>query len=189
MSLDSIYLTGSSEKNREVEDFYPTPPYATLKLLEKETFSGSIYEPACGDGAISKILKDAYPNQKIYSTDLVDRGYGEKTDIDFLTYDFKNFKPINIITNPPYKLAQEFIEKSLELANSKVVMLLKLNFLEGQKRYNLFKSTPLRSVYIFSKRLSFDKGNEKGKGNGLLAYAWYVWEQGYDNVPMIDWLL
>lgn len=189
MTLESIYLTGSSEKNREIQDFYPTPPYATLKLLEKEKFFGSIYEPACGDGAISKILKDKYPNQKIFSTDLINRGYGEKIDVDFLTYDYKKFKPDNIITNPPYKLAQEFIEKSLELAGYKVAMLLKLNFLEGQKRYELFKSTPLRSVYIFSKRLSFDKGEEKGKGNGLLAYAWYVWEQEYVGSPVIDWLL
>jgi len=68
-------------------------------------------------------------------------------------------------------------------------MLLKLNFLEGQKRYQLFKSTPLKTVYVFSKRLSFDKGNEKGKGSGLLAYAWYVWEQGYKGKPMIEWIL
>lgn len=189
MSLESIYLTGSSEKTRESQDFYPTPPYATIKLLEKEIFFGSIYEPACGDGAISKILKEKYLDQKLYSTDLFDRGYGEKTKIDFLTYDYKNFKPDNIITNPPYKLAQEFIERSLKLTKHKVAMLLKLNFLEGQKRYNLFKTTPLKSVYVFSKRLSFDKGDEKGKGNGLLAYAWYVWEHGYDDVPMLDWLL
>jgi len=189
MSLDSIYLTGSSEKSREVQDFYPTPPYATLKLLEKEIFLGTIYEPACGDGAISKILKDNYPNQKIFSTDLIDRGYGENTNLDFLTYDFTDFETDNIITNPPYKYAQEFIEKSLELVDSKVAMLLKLNFLEGQKRHQLFKSTPLKNVYVFSKRLSFDKGDEKGKGNGLLAYAWYVWEQGYEGKPMIDWIL
>lgn len=189
MSLESIYLTGSSEKNRESQDFYPTPPYATLKLLEKEIFTGSIYEPACGDGAISKILKENYPEQKVLSTDLFDRGYGEKTDIDFLTYDYGEFHPNNIITNPPYKFAQEFVQRSLEVANSKVAMLLKLNFLEGQKRYELFKSTPLKKVYIFSKRLSFDKGDEKGKGNGVLAYAWYVWEHGYNDAPTIDWLL
>ena len=189
MSLESIYLTGSSEKKRETEDFYPTPPYATIKLLEKEIFLGSIYEPACGDGAISKILQDKYPEQEIFSTDIINRGYGENTNLDFLTYDFKDFKPDHIVTNPPYKYAQEFVERSLKIANNKVAMLLKLNFLEGQKRYQLFKSTPLKNVYIFSKRLSFDKGNEKGKGNGLLAYAWYVWEKGYEGSPMVDWLL
>lgn len=95
----------------------------------------------------------------------------------------------NIVTNPPYKLAQEFIEHALKCADKKVIMLLKLNFLEGQKRYNLFKETPLKTVYVFSKRLSFDKGDEKGKGNGLLAYAWYVWEQGYKGSPTIEWIL
>jgi hypothetical protein len=187
--LEAIYLTGSSEKIREEKDFYPTPPYATLKLLEKEIFNGMIYEPACGDGAISEVLKSHYSDRAIFSTDLIDRGYGERRDLDFLTEDFTGSQIANIITNPPYNLAQEFIEKSLELVNSKVAMLLKLNFLEGQKRHQLFKNTPLKSVYVFSKRLSFDKGNEKGKGNGLLAYAWYVWEKGYKGKPEIDWIL
>ena len=189
MGIESIHLVGSSEKTREVMDFYPTPPYATQKLLEMETFTGTIYEPACGDGAITKVLKEFYSDRPIYSTDLIDRGYGERRDLNFLTEDYTGSTIENIITNPPYKLAQEFIEKSLKVADSKVAMLLKLNFLEGQKRNGLFKTTPLKAVYVFSKRLSFDKGDEKGKGNGLLAYAWYVWEKGYKGKPQIDWIL
>lgn len=180
--MNNIYLTGSSEKDRETQDFYPTPQYATLELLKREKFEGSIWECACGDGAISKLLPK---ENEIISSDIVDRGYGE-TGIDFLnTYKQVN----NIVTNPPYKLAQEFIEHALECADKKVIMLLKLNFLEGQKRYKLFADSPLKTVYVFSKRLSFDKGNEKGKGNGLLAYAWYVWEKGFEGSPTIEWIL
>lgn len=181
ITINNLYLVGSSDQDRESQDFYPTPEYATRSLLSIEKFEGSIWECACGDGAISKLLPK---ENKVISSDLVDRGYGE-VGIDFLK---ENRKVDNIITNPPYKLAQEFIEHSLKCANKKVVMLLKLNFLEGQKRYDFFKSTPLRSVYVFSKRLSFDKGNEKGKGSGLLAYAWYIWEQGYKGNPYIDWI-
>jgi len=182
MALNNIYLTGSSEKDRETQDFYPTPSYATLELLKREKFEGSIWECACGDGAISKLLPQ---NNKIISSDIINRGYGE-TEVDFLnTYKQVN----NIVTNPPYKLAQEFIEHALKCADKKVIMLLKLNFLEGQKRYKLFKDTPLKTVYVFSKRLSFDKGDEKSKGNGLLAYAWYVWEQGFKSSPTIEWIL
>jgi len=188
LGLKEIYLAGSSEKERDPQDFYRTPTYATEKLLELEQFEGTIWEPACGDGAISKVLiENGYSRFNIYSTDLFDHGYGH-SGIDFLkvknnsTYD-------NVITNPPYKYAQEFIEKGLEVANKKVVMLLKLNFLEGQKRYEFFKRTPLKNIYVFSKRLSFDKGKEKSKGNGLLAYAWYVWEKEYSGKPMIDWIL
>jgi hypothetical protein len=182
MPIVANQLTGSSDLKRESNDFYPTPPYATLELLKKEQFEGSIWECACGDGAISKLL----PREKLFSSDLYNRGYGI-SDLDFLNCNDK--KTNNIITNPPYKLAQEFVVHALECTDKKVAMLLKLNFLEGQKRYELFNNTPLKAVYVFSKRLSFDKGNEKGKGNGLLAYAWYIWEHSYKGKPYIDWIL
>jgi len=67
-------------------------------------------------------------------------------------------------------------------------MLLKLNFLESVGRYEFFQRTPLRTVYVFSKRLSFDKGDVKSGGNGLLAYAWFVWEHGYMQRPHIEWI-
>lgn len=181
-SLKDIYLTGSSEKTREVNDFYATPKHATEALLKLEKFDGVIWECACGDGAISKILKEN--GYKVISSDLIDRGYG--ISINFLlTEDTVQ----NIVTNPPFKQAQKFIEHALKSTTGKVAMLLKLNFLEGQRRNEFFKRTPLKNVYVFSKRLSFDKGNEKGKGNGLLAYAWYVWEQGYEGKPTIDWII
>jgi hypothetical protein len=180
--MDLNNLAGSSKKKREEDDFYPTPDYATIELLKKEKFSGEIWECACGNGAISKILEKEYP---VISTDLYDRGYGHP-DINFL----ESFLDVdNIITNPPYKYAQEFIEHGLSFTRYKVAMLLKLNFLEGQKRNAFFASTPLKTVYVFSKRLSFDKGGEKGKGAGLLAYAWYVWEIGYAGKPILDWIL
>jgi hypothetical protein len=191
-NLKEMYLTGSSEKERESDDFYRTPTFATEKLLELEKFEGIIWEPACGDGAISEVLiSNGYKN--VLSSDIANRGYGE-TGLDFLDekdpfVEHLAKRANTIITNPPYKFAQEFIEKSLRIVDKKVAMLLKLNFLEGQKRYQFFKSTPLKSVYVFSKRLSFDKGDEKGKGNGLLAYAWYVWDKEYIGKPYIDWIL
>lgn len=176
-------LTGSSELNRESNDFYPTPPYATHALLDKESFMGDIWEPACGNGAMSEILQLlGFP---VKSSDLYDRGFGE-TGKDFLLY---SHRCTHIITNPPFNQAQKFVEHALHCASGKVAMLLKLNFLEGQARNAFFNQTPLKNVYVFSKRLSFDKGDEKGKGNGLLAYAWYVWEQGYAGKPQLDWIL
>jgi hypothetical protein len=183
------YLVGSSEKDRELNDFYATPPYATEALLERESFENWIWEPACGDGAISKVLKEY--GYQVVSSDKVDRGYGFQDDFfDMAEMDLPYGREVkSIITNPPYKLAQEFIETALNTNAKKIAMLLKLNFLEGQKRYEFFYRTPLKRVYVFSKRLSFDKGNEKGKGNGLLAYAWYVWEQGYEGETTLEWIL
>ncbi len=180
MIQDHTLAGGNKVGQRESNDFYRTPEWATYALIQRETFQGTIWEPACGDGAISRLLPD------VISTDLFNRGFGE-TGVDFLK---EHRKVNNIITNPPFKLAQEFAEHGLECASHKVVLLLKLNFLEGVKRYEFFNKTPLKTVYVFCRRISFDKGNEKGKGAGLLAYAWYVWDKhmpSYDK-PQIDWI-
>lgn len=183
--FQSAFLAGDSTEDREPCDFYKTPEHATLAILERERFEGWIWEPACGDGAISRLLESRDGERgKVTSSDLHDRGYGDP-NVDFLnTYR----KVSHVITNPPYRLAQEFVEHALQCASGKVAMLLKLNFLEGQRRKPFFASTPLRTVYVFSKRISFDKGNVAGKGNGLLAYAWFVWEHGYVGKPTIEWI-
>ncbi len=174
-------LVGTSA-GRPENDFYPTPPEATLALLERETFTGNIWEPACGDGAISKILEAA--GYEVRSTDLIDRGYGEGGH-DFL---FSGDSADNIITNPPFTLGEEFIWKSLASTTGKVVMLTKLQFLEGAKRKKMFESTPLKTVYVFSKRLTMTRNGEKMKNSGMIAFAWLVWEHGYEGAPSVQWI-
>ena len=166
-------------KNRAVADFYPTPDYAVEELLKRISFAGSIWEPACGDGAIARF----FPN--CLATDLrTDLGYGEG-GIDFLT---EQRQVNNIITNPPYSLAQRFIEHSLECADKKVVMLLKLVFLESIGRKSLFDKNMLQTVYVFRRRLKIYKDGVMGKNSGLIAYAWYVWDKKYNGSPKIEWI-
>src|SRR5690554_4019931 len=137
-NLSGTSLAGMSKTRKRVKnDFYATPPEATKAILDKEILKGSILEPACGQGHISKILKQYYSNSEIISTDLIHRNYGQG-GIDFLTYDYDR-KFDNIITNPPFALAQEFIERGLELANKKVIIFAKIQLLESDKRYKLFK--------------------------------------------------
>lgn len=164
-------------------DFYPTPPEATLALLAEEKFTGTIWEPACGNGAMSKVLEDA--GHVVMSSDLYDRGFGE-TSVDFL----KTTRSVeNVVTNPPFKLAQEFVEHSLNCTTGKVAMLCKLVFLEGQKRRSFFESTPLARVHVFSKRVNFYREGEKGKlGTSMMAFAWFVWEHGHEGPPTINWI-
>ena len=139
----SIYATlGASnhtDAEREDNDFYATEPKALILLLERETFDDFVWEPACGKGHLSEVLKQS--GYIVKSTDLVDRGYG-KSGVDFL----KCTTPFNgdIITNPPYKYAQEFVEHALELIPNghKVAMFLKLTFLESKNRRSLFESNP-----------------------------------------------
>jgi hypothetical protein len=174
-------LVGSSE-GRPDFDFYPTPTTAVEALLNVEKFSRRIWEPACGDGAISEVLKKH--GHEVLSTDLIDRGYGE-TPHDFLT---SSYKCENIITNPPFVLADKFIELSLQRTTDKVCMLCKLQFLEGAKRKIMFESTPLKSVWVFSKRLSMYRNGEKMKNSGMIAFAWYIWERGYEGKATVGWL-
>lgn len=176
-------IVGTS-KGRPENDFYPTSPETTLALLKKEKFEGSIWEPACGDGAICRVLEqEGY--QDIIASDLIARGYGT-TPHDFLLSDWT---ADNIITNPPFTLAQEFVVKSLSCTTGKVAMLAKLAFLEGQKRKSFFESTPLARVHVFSKRVNFYREGVRGKlGTSMIAFAWYVWEHGHEGPPTITWI-
>ena len=111
---------------------------------------------------MSKPLKEIYKEDNVYSTDLIDRGFGDKTGIDFLCNDLK-INPDYIITNPPYKHSKEFVLEALKRANKKVAMLMKLVFLESKSRYKMFKNTPLKKVLVYSKRLGIYKNGIEQK--------------------------
>jgi hypothetical protein len=172
-------------ENREKDDFYPTHPSATRALLSVEKFEGAIWEPACGEGDMSKVLEAA--GHEVISSDLIDRGYGE-TGVDFLRV-WKGRAP-NVITNPPFKLAVPFVNIALQLTTGKVAMFLRLAFLEGQRRGPWFKRTPLRRVYVMSGRVPFQRGRLAADDDsvGVIAFAWFVWEHGYEGEPSIGWL-
>jgi len=192
--LKGTSLVGGSVGFERVEnDFYATPPESVLSLLEVEDFNnGTILEPCCGQGHISEILKK-YTNSSVGSCDIIDRGYGN-LQIDFLNEN-SSFMCIDfIITNPPYKLAKEFVDRSLQIATKKVAMFLKIQFLEGQARKEWFKNTPLKTVYVFSKRQSPLRNGESinpntGKSwSSTMCFCWFVWEQGYKGKPIIEWI-
>jgi len=196
-NLTGTNLAGmSTTRDRVEDDFYATPEGAIKDILDREILNGSILEPACGEGHISKLLKEYYPTSEIISTDLIQRddkfNIGVQGNIDFLTYDY-NRKFDNVITNPPFNLAQEFIERALQLSNNKVIMFAKIQLLEGTKRREMFDNTPLKYVYVFSKRQNPLRNgsptDEKGKPwASTMCFAWFVWEQGYIGEPIIKWL-
>ena len=130
----------------------------------------------------------------MFSSDIVDRGYYGTNIKDFLkeTHCDDDF---DILTNPPYKYAKEFVLKALELvANGrKVCMFLKLTFLEGKSRFNeLFSKYPPKNIYVFSERVMCAKNGDfetmKAGGGSAVAYAWYVWEKGYQGKTTIEWI-
>ena len=178
--MENLNIVGHNTKGDRIEnDFYPTPSIATLKLLEKEKFEGDIWECACGDGAISKILTSQ--GHFVFNSDIVDRGFNDET-INFLE---TNRKINNIITNPPFKLSLEFALHGLKSVSNKLVLFQKLVFLEGIKRKReLFSLNKLKNIYVISNRLKF-KGYKTG---GLMCFAWFVFDVNYNGKPTIDWI-
>lgn len=176
-------IVGFRPEGRPAADYYPTPEIAVQGLLNKETFDGSIWEPACGQGHISQVLESA--GYAVRSTDLNHTGYGDG-GVDFLQANLLSGK--NIVTNPPYKLAQQFVEKAITLRAAKAAFLLKLTFLEGVSRRGLFFYHPPRWIHVFSRRLKLARDGIPFKNSGMIAFAWFVWEYGFDGYPMVDWI-
>ena len=173
-----------AKAQREPNDFYATNPVAIEELLKVEKFSPNVWECACGQGHLSEVLKNHGYNVK--STDLIDRGYGEE-NIDFL--DCQEPFDGDILSNPPYFCAKEFVEHALELVpdGKRVAMFLKLTFLEGKERKKFYEKYPPECVYVSSSRVQCAKGGdfEKYEKTGTAtAYAWYIWRKGSD--PSID---
>jgi hypothetical protein len=153
-------------------DFFPTPAWATHALIENEQFKGEIWESACGDGSMSEVLEQT--GQRIVSTDLYDRGYGQ-AGVDFLT---PTLRAANIVTNPPYNAAEGFVRSGLKAADRKFALLLRLAFLEGANRQRtIFTQTPPSRVWVFSERITFYPAGAVKKGTGTTAYAWFVWDK------------
>jgi len=138
---------------------------------------------------MSEKLKEA--GFSVHSTDLIDRGYGVG-GVDFLS----QTTPFNghIVTNPPYKFAQEFVEHALSLVHpgNKVCMFLKLQFLESKSRRKLFDVTPPKTVYVCSGRVLCAKNGDfdamRAGGGSAISYAWFVWEKGHQNDTILKWI-
>lgn len=203
-NYNSIFKTlGASshvEHDREVNDYYATHPNALNLFLDeiKDTdlysqLSKNIWENAVGEGHLAQTLKERGFN--VYASDLVDRGFEDFHMLDFLGATERPFEEMSIITNPPYKYATEFLNKSLELLKDKelVIMFLKIQFLEGKARHKIFKENPPKYVYVNSTRQSCAMNGEfyddKGKiVSSAVCYCWYVWEKGFKGDTIIRWL-
>lgn len=175
---------------REKDDFYATPPLAVKELINNlQLFNTNIWEPCCGMNHITNILREK--NYKVRTSDIVDRvNDGTVEIIDFLNYNEK--WDGDIVTNPPYKLATEFVYKALDVVNTgcKVAMFLKLTFLETKKRKELFEKYPPKYVYVSSSRLGCSQTgefDETGNTGSAIAYCWYIWEKGYTGDTILRW--
>lgn len=162
-------------------DFFDTPAICTELLMRQEKFYGNILEPACGRGAISKVLSKKYGVINVISSDIEKYGYGIQRDF------FDISKANNIITNPPYNIAEKFLEHALDIYSKKVCFLLRLDFLHGQNRYELFSRYPISRVYVFSKRIEFRPEKKRDFGGGMTT-AWFVWDKKYKGDTVLKFI-
>jgi len=178
VDLKTAYVINSNSETRKKNDYYPTPPLATMCLIREygEYIKPPVWEPAAGRGWISKVLEDA--DYQVTSTDLYeydDPLVNIETGVDYLK---ATSVCRSIITNPPYKngLAQKFVEKSIQESDFSAFFL-RLTFMESISRHKLFTEHP-PSVLVFSRRMNCQEekfGTFDGQMGGMTAYAWYVW--------------
>ncbi len=196
-NTNSIYkiiaASNHSEDERQENDYYATDPIVIDKLLQRENPSHRIWECASGENHLANRLKEF--GYDVITSDIVERRSKIDYIVDFLQVDNKYSCDFDILTNPPYKFAKEFVLKALSLLKKgqKIFMFLKLTFLEGKSRLkDLFSKYPPKKVYVFSERVLCAKNGDfekvKDGGGSAVAYAWYVWEKGWNGETKVDWL-
>lgn len=161
-------------------DDFPTPPWATRALLEhvldpsKELRQKTCLEPACGAGHMARVLKEYFGT--VWYSDAYDYGFG--TVRNFLTYPFEMNSVDWVITNPPFRLSEEFVIRALKVARVGVAILARTVFIESVGRYqNLFEGMPPTKFAQFSERVPMIKGRLNRKATTATSYAWLVWEK------------
>jgi hypothetical protein len=168
-------------------DLYETPPGAVHALLAEEVLQGDIWEPASGPGAIVRVLRAV--GHRVVATDLIEYGCPDATGgIDFLQQRSAPERVTTILTNPPFKHADEFVRHALTLV-PRVIMLLRVLFLETQGRRDVLEGGRLARVYVFRNRLPIHRdGWEGARDSNPMALAWFVWEREHRARPELRWL-
>jgi hypothetical protein len=171
---------------RAENDFYRTPEKATVALLRVERFHQHVTEPACGDGAISEVLRCA--GYTVFSTDLIDRGYGIP-GCDFLASG--PAATPSLVTNPPFNLIDRFLLHALDSGFEKVAFFARTAWVEGGKRYdNVWSKYPPIRIWQFSSRQTLWRGDDPDPRTvgGAIAFAWFIFERGFNGDPALKWL-
>ncbi len=177
----------ASGYERDPLDWYVEPAWCT-ELLAAEIDFKSVWDPACGCGTIPKVFSEI--GSAAHGTDIVVRWSWQTYTGDFFTVK-KDRTPYftDIVTNPPYRLAEAFIRRAFELDARKIAVLVRLDFLASQKRYKLFTDLPPQYVFVLSRRPSMPPGgsNVPAKG-GMHDVCWIIWDALQDAPTEMRWL-
>lgn len=204
--LYNRYDKNHKERNRL--DYYATPTIEVVNILDKlniDFYNTTILEPCVGGGHMADGI-DIYLDKSGYiervqtiGTDIHNRGYENDLwelycgpDYDFFSDDYPYDNVDWIIMNPPYSVIEPFTIRALEIAQKGVIMLARLQFLEGEGRFeNILKSNPPTDVYVYVDRIQCWKDGLKPEGSSAQAYAWFIWNKESINPwhgPQIHWI-
>jgi hypothetical protein len=172
-------------------DDFPTPPWATRGLIEyafddKAALAGMVcLEPACGAGHMAKVLDEYF--REVRCSDAFGYGYGPLRD--FLTHPYATNSCDWVITNPPFRLAEEFVLRALKVARVGVAILARTVFLESVGRYEaIFLEHPPTKFAQFSERVPMLRGRLDKNATTATGYAWFIWEKGKKATPKLTWI-
>ena len=194
-----------NNKERAAFDYYSTPTNEVLNILNTldiDFSNQSILEPCIGGGHMAEGINEylaarGCSNVKLIGSDIQDRGYqngnwqlGYGKDYDFFSDEYPNDKVDWIIMNPPYSVIEPFMIRSLEIAEKGIIMLARLQILEGSNRYeNVLKDNPPTDVYVYVDRIQCWKNGIKPTGTSAQAYAWVVWDnERKGNGTQVHWI-
>lgn len=169
-------------------DFFPTPPWATrafcrhvLPAVDIHDLKAlTVWEPACGDGAMARPLAETFG--RVIASDIHPYGFGDV--LDFIGME-KPHKPHWVITNPPFRLGEQFVQRALEVSTRGAAMLVRTAFLESLDRYRLYQAFPPALVAQFVERVPMVRGRLDRKASTATSYCWIVWRHGSQRTEMM----
>lgn len=194
-----IALGGRRTGEREENDFYATEPVAADLLVKAEALTPCIWECACGAGHLAERFREL--GHAVIASDIIERGYPSFVAHDFLTDPPRfalmdetvgaddRFSPIDIVTNPPFKWAEDFVRRGMEILSPerKLCLFLKLTFLESERRDALFNEFPPARIHVCRRRVKCAKNGAFSQvQSSPTCYAWFIWQKGYNEPTVID---
>ncbi len=181
---------------RHNEELYTSPPFIIDELIKHVELKEFVWECAAGLGHLSKRLRElgylCFATELHHRPELTYLDDNITFEKDFLSIKEENYYTGDIVTNPPFNTSLEFITQGLRVLKpgGKMCYLLPIRYLEGkQRKKEIYDINPPKLILMFSGRVNCLMGGvENKKASSMMAFAWFIWEKGYQGDTVIKWI-